>query len=118
LEILFLGAPTANGPGHDPISRYRVLKKALGVTGINLTYSESLDEALRPDFLGQFDAVLFYGNWQRIAPEQEKALFDYIVDGHGFLPIHCASACFGHSADFISSSVHASSATAARSSRR
>jgi hypothetical protein len=37
LEILFLGAPTANGPHHDPISRYRVLKKALGVTGINLT---------------------------------------------------------------------------------
>jgi putative membrane-bound dehydrogenase-like protein len=101
LEILFLGAPTANGPAHDPISRYRVLKKALGVTGINLTYSESLDEALRPEFLGQFDAVLLYANWQRIAPEQEKALFDYIAEGHGFLPIHCASACFGHSAEFI-----------------
>jgi len=101
LEVLFLGAPTANGPGHDPITRYRVLKKALGVTGINLTYSESLDEALRPDFLRQFDAVLFYANWPRLAPAQEKALFDYIAEGHGFLPIHCASACFGHSNEFI-----------------
>ncbi|WP_442886689.1 PVC-type heme-binding CxxCH protein [Congregicoccus parvus] len=101
LEVLFLGAPTANGPFHDPITRYRVLKKALGVEGINLTYSESLEEALRSDFLRQFDAVLFYANWNRIAPEQEKALYDYIAEGHGFLPIHCASACFGHSADFI-----------------
>jgi putative membrane-bound dehydrogenase-like protein len=101
LEVLFLGAPTANGPHHDPISRYRILKKALGVTGINLTYSESLEEALHPDFLRQYDAVLFYANWPRLAPEQEKALFDYIAEGHGFLPIHCASACFGHSNEFI-----------------
>lgn len=101
LEVLFLGAPTANGPGHDPITRYRILKKALGVTGINLTYSESLDEALRPEFLGQFDAVLFYANWPRLAPAQEKALFDYIAGGRGFLPIHCASACFGHANEFI-----------------
>ena len=101
LEILFLGAPTANGPGHDPITRYRVLKKALGVTGINLTYSESLDEALHPEFLRQFDAVLLYANWPRLGSAQEKALFDYVAEGHGFLPIHCASACFGHSAEFI-----------------
>ena len=101
LEVLFLGAPTANGPGHDPISRYRILKKALGVTGINLTYSESLEEALQPDFLRQFDAVLLYGNWPRLGSAQEKALFDYIAEGRGFLPIHCASACFGHANEFI-----------------
>lgn len=101
LEVLFLGAPTAHGPHHDPITRYRILKKALGVTGINLTYSENLEEALQPDFLRQFDAVLLYANWSRVTAEQEKALFDYIAAGHGFLPIHCASACFGHSAGFI-----------------
>jgi putative membrane-bound dehydrogenase-like protein len=101
LEVLFLGAPTANGPHHDPISRYRILKKALGVAGINLSYSESLEESLHPDFLRQYDAVLFYANWPRLVPEQEKALFDYVAEGHGFLPIHCASACFGHSNEFI-----------------
>ncbi len=101
LEVLFLGAPTANGPFHDPISRYRVLKKALGVSGINLTYSEDLSEAFRADFIAQFDAVLLYANWPRLAPEQEKVLLDYIAEGHGFLPIHCASACFGHSNEFI-----------------
>ena len=40
LEVLFFGAPTGNHPGHDPITRYRVLKKHLGDDGINLTYSE------------------------------------------------------------------------------
>jgi putative membrane-bound dehydrogenase-like protein len=101
LEVLFLGAPTANHPGHDPISRYRVLKKALGVSGINLTYSESLEEAFRPDFIRQFDAVLLYGNWPRLAPGQEKVLLDYVAEGRGFLPIHSASACFGNSNEFI-----------------
>ena len=73
LEVLFLGAPTANHPAHDPITRYRVLKKAVGIAGINLTYSESLDEALRPDFLEPFDAVLLYARsegalWEAIGP--------------------------------------------------
>lgn len=101
LEVLFLGAPTANGPHHDPITRYRILKKALGVAGINFTYSESLEEALTPAFLEQFDAVLLYANWKSISADQEKALLDYVAAGHGFLPIHCASACFGHSDKFI-----------------
>lgn len=101
LEVLFLGAPTANGPHHDPITRYRVLKKAVGTAGINLTYSEDLGEALRPDFLEQFDALLLYANWDTLAPEQEQALINYVEGGRGFLPIHCASACFGHSDTFI-----------------
>ncbi|HEX2100787.1 MAG TPA: ThuA domain-containing protein, partial [Candidatus Synoicihabitans sp.] len=101
LEILFLGAPTANGRYHDPITRYRVLKQVTGTHGINLTYSEDLAEALRPEFLAQFDALLLYANWTTLAPEQEKALLEYVEGGAGFLPIHCASACFGHSDAFI-----------------
>ena len=33
LQVMFFGAPTQNGPHHDPITRYRVLKKAVGVAG-------------------------------------------------------------------------------------
>ena len=58
LEVLFFGAPTKNHPGHDPISRYRVLKKHLGNDGINLTYLEDPAEALNAGILAQFDAVL------------------------------------------------------------
>ncbi|MEO5913982.1 MAG: PVC-type heme-binding CxxCH protein [Luteolibacter sp.] len=97
VEILFLGAPTANHPGHDPVERYRVLKKALGVDGIDLTYTEDLAD-LRSDVLNEYDGVMFYGNWkdnEAMDGGQFKALTDYVNAGHAFLPIHCASACFG-----------------------
>ena len=68
LEVLFFGAPTKNHPGHDPITRYRVLKKHLGDDGINLTYLEQPSEALDPRTLDQFDAVLMYGNWAQRGP--------------------------------------------------
>ncbi|HEY0968351.1 MAG TPA: PVC-type heme-binding CxxCH protein [Opitutaceae bacterium] len=101
LEVLFLGSPTASHAAHDPITRYRMLKKATGTSGINLTYSESLEEALTPAFLAQFDAVLLYANWPRIEPAQERALISYIESGRGFIPVHSASACFGNSDAFI-----------------
>jgi uncharacterized protein len=101
LEVLFLGAPKENGPHHDPITRYRSFKRVSGTHGINLTYSEDLAEALRPEFLASFDALLLYANWDRLTPSQEQALLAYVDGGRGFLPIHCASACFGHSDPFI-----------------
>ncbi|MES2922808.1 MAG: PVC-type heme-binding CxxCH protein [Verrucomicrobiota bacterium] len=103
VEILFLGAPTANGPGHDPVERYRVLKKALGVDGINLTYTQDLAD-IRREVLDRYDGVMLYGNWKQNEPmdsAQEKALLGYVADGGAFLPIHCASACFGGSPEFI-----------------
>ena len=104
LEVLFFGAPTRNHPGHDPITRYRVLKKHLGDDGINLTYLEDPSEALDAVTLAHFDAVLMYGNWAQRGPmpaEQEKALVDFVEKGGGFLPIHCASACYGKSEAFV-----------------
>ncbi len=104
LEVLFFGAPTKNHPGHDPITRYRALKKHLGDDGINLTYLEDPAAVLRSETLRQFDAVLMYGNWAQRGPmpaAQEKALVEYVEGGGGFLPIHCASACYGGSEAFV-----------------
>ncbi len=103
VEILFLGAPTANHPAHDPVERYRVLKKALGVDGINLTYSEDLAD-IRRDVLDRYDALMLYGNWKQneaMDPAQQKDLLGYVNDGGAFLPVHCASACFGGSEAFV-----------------
>lgn len=103
VQILFLGAPTANGPAHDPVERYRVLKKALGVDGIDLTYTENLSD-LNRSVLDRYDGVMLYGNWKQnepMDPAQEKALVSYVEDGGAFLPIHCASACFGGSEAFV-----------------
>ncbi|MDA0375666.1 MAG: ThuA domain-containing protein, partial [Planctomycetota bacterium] len=104
MSVMFFGAPTANGPHHDPITRYRVLKKALGASGIDLTYREDPEGALRADVLAGFDAVLLYGNWAQNAPmprEQLDALVGYVEGGGGFVPVHCASACWGRSPRFV-----------------
>lgn len=104
ISVLFFGAPTANSAAHDPITRYRVLKKHLGIHGIDLTYTEDPAEAFRAENLAQHDALLMYGNWEqngRMPAEQEKALLDYVESGGGFLPIHCASACYGASPGFV-----------------
>ncbi len=103
VDILFLGAPAANHPDHDPVERYRVLKKALGADGIALTYSEDPAD-LRRDVLDRYDGVMFYGNWMQnepMDPGQEKALLGFVESGGAFLPIHCASACFGGSEAFV-----------------
>ncbi|MBB5352328.1 putative membrane-bound dehydrogenase-like protein [Haloferula luteola] len=104
LEVLFFGAPTANHAAHDPITRYRILKKGLGLEGINLTYQENPAEVFQADNLKHFDAVLMYGNWDKdgaMPAAQLKALIDYVEGGGGFLPIHCASACYGASPEFV-----------------
>ena len=104
LEVLFFGAPTAAHPGHDPVTRYRVIKRNLGTEGINVTYAENPAEVFKAETLRHFDAVMMYGNWnqnQAMPSEQLKALTDFVESGHGFLPIHCASACYGGSPEFI-----------------
>ncbi len=104
LEVLFFGAPTKNGPHHDPITRYRAIKKHLGVEGIDFTYTEDPAEALNPGTLAKYDALMMYANWDQNGPmpaDQLKALTDYVDAGGGFLPLHCASACYGGSPEFI-----------------
>ena len=104
LQVLFLGAPTQNGPHHDPITRFAVLKRGLGVHGLDLTYSEAPAEALTPAGLAPFDAVLLYGNWdqQGVLPEANlRALLGWVEAGGGFVPVHCASACWGRSPAFV-----------------
>jgi len=104
LEVLFFGAPTANGPHHDPITRYRVLKKGLGTEGINLTYLEDPAVVFSAATLDRYDALLMYGNWNQHEPmpgEQLEALLGYVRKGGGFVPVHCASACYGGSPEFV-----------------
>ena len=44
---------------------------------------------------------MLYANHDSITASQEKALFDFVASGKGFLPIHCASYCFRNSDDFV-----------------
>ncbi len=96
LEILFLGD---NGH-HKPIERVPELMAALGPKGINVTYTDNLDD-INPTNLNKYDALMIYANWDLIPAAAEKALLDFVASGKGFLPIHCASYCFRNSPDYV-----------------
>ncbi|HEV8542352.1 MAG TPA: PVC-type heme-binding CxxCH protein [Verrucomicrobiae bacterium] len=96
IRVLFLG----DSGLHKPIERFKLLQPALEKKKIEVTYTESLDD-LNPAKLAGFDCLLIYANHTRISPEQEKALLDFVNEGHGFVPIHCASFCFLNSPRYI-----------------
>ena len=96
LRVLFLG----DNAGHRPTNRFALMQPALASRGIELTYTDKLDD-LNPATLGRYDALVIYANHTRISPEQEKALLDYVESGHGLVPIHCASFCFLNSPKYI-----------------
>lgn len=89
VKVLFLGD---NGH-HVPIERCRDVASTMGIRGIDLVYTDDLDD-LNTTNLNRYDVLLLYANWLKISPQQEKALLDYVEDGHGFAPIHCGSYCF------------------------
>lgn len=97
LRVLFLGH---NSQHHNSNLYSPILKEALAPQHVDLDYVTTVD-ALNSENLKQYDAVLLYANHPRITPEQWTALSDFVESGHGFVPVHCASACFGHSSDFV-----------------
>ncbi|MBC3785216.1 PVC-type heme-binding CxxCH protein [Spirosoma utsteinense] len=95
-EILFLGD---NGH-HKPIERVPQLMAALGNKGINITYTDKLED-LNAETLNKYDGLLIYANWDSIPKPQEKALLDYVASGKGVIPVHCASYCFRNSPEYV-----------------
>ncbi len=96
LQVLFLGD---DGP-HRPRERFPQLAVAFADRGIELTYTDRLED-LTADYLNRFDALLLYANIDRIEQPQEQALLEYVAGGHGFVPIHCATYCFRNSPDLV-----------------
>ncbi|WP_080240736.1 PVC-type heme-binding CxxCH protein [Spirosoma rigui] len=95
-EILFLGD---NGH-HKPAERVPQLMAALGNKGINITYTDKLED-LNPENLNKYDGLLIFANWDSIPKPQEKALLDYVASGKGIIPVHCASYCFRNSPEYV-----------------
>ncbi len=96
LRALFLG----DRGHHRPADRAAQLKPVLAGRGIDVTYTENVKD-LNKETLAKYDALLIYANTESIAPEQEKALLDYVTAGGGFVPLHCASYCFLNSPKYI-----------------
>jgi hypothetical protein len=96
IRALFLG----DGGHHRPADRFQDLEPVLAGRGIQLTYTDKTSD-LAPETLARYDCLIVYANTTRIAPEEEKALLDYVASGNGFVPIHCASYCFLNSPAYI-----------------
>ncbi|WP_339733605.1 PVC-type heme-binding CxxCH protein [uncultured Gimesia sp.] len=86
LDLLFIGD---NGH-HQPVRRFEELAPSLLERGITLRYTDRMKD-LNPQTLSQFDGLVLYANIDRIEEAQAKALLSYIAEGHGFIPLHCAS---------------------------
>ena len=96
IKILFLG----DKGHHKPEERFRQLQPVLAKRGIDLQYTEKV-EALNPKTLANYDGLFIYANIEKISPEQETALVEYVESGKGFIPIHCASYCFLNSPKYV-----------------
>ena len=96
LTVLFLGD---KGP-HRPADRYPQLAPVLTGRGIEMTYTENVSD-LNAGTLGKYDALVIYANTTQIGKDQEKALLDFVANGGGFVPLHCASFCFLNSPEYI-----------------
>src|SRR5579884_3838340 len=96
IRILFLGD---NGH-HRPADRFRQIRPVLARRGIDITYTDKTTD-LNAHTLSHYDGLLVYANTTRITPAEEKALLDFVEQGKGFIPLHCASYCFLNSPKYI-----------------
>ena len=97
MRVLFLGHQSTH---HNSNLYFPILRDALAPEGVQFEYTTSVD-SLNTENLKSYDAVLLYANHGKISPEQLAALQGFVESGHGFVPVHCASACFGHSREFV-----------------
>ncbi|AYN69697.1 dehydrogenase [Euzebyella marina] len=97
IEILFLGHSQEH---HNSRAYFPVLASALAKDGINITYTEEVTD-LNEKNLATYDGLIIYANHDDINSSEEKALIDYVKEGHAFIPIHCASFCFRNSEDYV-----------------
>jgi uncharacterized protein len=98
VKTLFLGH---KGEHHNSgVNHYKLIPEFLR-RGIAMNYTENLGD-LNVDNLKKYDALIIYANYDKLNENQEKALLDFVESGKGFIPLHCASACFGKSTKYVS----------------
>ena len=80
--------------------RFRQIEPVLKGRGIDATYTEDVKD-LNPANLKAYDALLVYANIDELAPAEAEALLDYVTNGGGFVPLHCALFCFRNAPEIV-----------------
>jgi putative membrane-bound dehydrogenase-like protein len=96
IRVLFLG----DQGHHGPAERFAQLQPVLAPRGIDLVYTERLTD-LSPEVLAGYDALAVYANIDELPPAAEAAVLEYVRDGKGLVPLHCASFCFRNSPAWV-----------------
>ncbi|HZH96533.1 MAG TPA: ThuA domain-containing protein, partial [Flavisolibacter sp.] len=97
LEILFLGHQNKH---HNSELLADIVTKDFFKQGINITYTTNPND-LKEDVLNGYDGLILYANYDSISKPQETALLNFVKNGKGFIPLHCASHCFRNSPDVV-----------------
>ncbi len=97
LRVLFLGHESEH---HNSGAYLPILMREFGREAIYFDYFTKPD-CLNAEVLSHYDVVMLYANHGKISTEQSAALTAFVESGHGFVPVHCASACFGNDPNFI-----------------
>ena len=96
LRVLFLG----DDGHHQPTQRAKELLPALARNGVDLFYTADRED-LRAAELAQYDVVMLYNNHLTVERPQMAALLGFVQAGGGLVVLHCASASFQNSEEFI-----------------
>lgn len=97
LRLVFLGD---NGH-HEPARRAADLLPALEERGIEVRYSDDVNGVLSKEGLSGLDGLIVYANIDNLGDEQASALLNFVENGGGFIPLHCASFCFRNQPEVV-----------------
>ncbi len=98
LRVLFLGHTSTH---HPSMTLMPILAAPLARKGIQLTHVATPDEALRPEVLAHYDALMIYANHKTLTEAQEQALVAFVEGGKGLVALHSASAMFTEAPRYI-----------------
>lgn len=96
-EVLFLGHASEH---HNSRLYAPWLATSLFESGINITYTESLED-LNTQNLSKYDGLVIYANHDVLSKDQESALKHFVESGKGLIPLHSATGCFKNSDWYI-----------------
>ena len=97
VKALFMGHSQKH---HNSRKNHHLLFPEFLRRGIEMTYTENVND-LNAETLSKYDVLILFANHNKISKQQETDLIAFVEKGNGFVPLHCASACFGHSDKFV-----------------
>jgi type 1 glutamine amidotransferase len=96
IRVMFLG----DSGHHKPAERMAQIHTVMAARVIDLFYTDQVTD-LTANKLAHYDCLILYANHIVLPKRHEKALLDFVAGGRGFVPWHCASACFYRSSKFV-----------------